>query len=403
MRILYLHQYFNTPQMSGGTRSYEMARRLVAAGHEVNMITSDRSGVLGNKWRVTNEAGIVVHWMSIPYSNRMSYARRIWAFSQFAIQSAIRTATIPADVIFATSTPLTIALPAIYASRWQNIPMVFEVRDLWPELPIAMGAIRGRIPISLARRLEKFAYDNAAAIVALSPGMKAGVERQGYPENRITVIPNSSDLDLFQVPSMVGEIFRSRYQWLDSRPLVLYAGTFGRINDVGYLVNLASAMLSVDSNIRFLAVGDGYELENIRRQAQKLAVLDTNFFLLPSLPKSEVPGLFSAATIATSLFIDRPEMWSNSANKFFDALAAGRPIAINYEGWQADLLRDSRAGLVLPANEPYKGALLLANAIHDTEWRIEAGIAASNLARMRFDRDKLAQELEAVLLRAVAA
>ena len=143
MRIVYLHQYFVTPAMSGGTRSYEMARRLVERGHEVHMITSDQSAPVGAPcWRESMESGIHVHWTPVEYHNRMSYTRRVMAFIHFAWRAGRKAVTLHGDVIFASSTPLTIALPAVYAARRSRRPMVFEVRDLWPAVPIAMGIIR---------------------------------------------------------------------------------------------------------------------------------------------------------------------------------------------------------------------------------------------------------------------
>lgn len=403
MEIVYLHQYFNTPQMPGGTRSYEMARRLVANGHKVHMVTSDRAYQDGGKdWYITREAGIIVYWLPVPYSNHMSYLERIRAFFRFAWWSAKRAASIPVDVVFATSTPLTIALPAVYAARRQKIPMVFEVRDLWPELPVAIGAIRNPILISLARLLERFAYRNATAVVSLSPGMRDGVISSGYLPERVSVIPNSCDLDLFQVSPEFGIKFRKRFEWLGNRPLVLYAGTFGRINGVGYLVQMAAAMQKIEPEICFLAVGGGHEVEKVTELAKELGVLEQNFYLLPSLPKEEMPALFSAATVSTSLFIDLPEMWANSANKFFDALAAGKPVAINYGGWQAALLQETGAGVVLPPLDYDNAARMLVDFIHDPERLQRAGVAAHLLAHERFNRDKLATELEQVLLDAVS-
>src|SRR5690554_854503 len=132
MKVIYLHQYFNTPEMSGGTRSYEMARRMVAAGHEVHMVTSYREQDANRKgWFLTEEAGINVHWYPVPYSNHMGFVQRIKAFIAFALAARKKSVELDGDIIFATSTPLTIALPAVPASRKKKIPMVFEVRDLW--------------------------------------------------------------------------------------------------------------------------------------------------------------------------------------------------------------------------------------------------------------------------------
>lgn len=110
-----------------------------------------------------------------------------------------------------------------------------------------------------------------------------------------------------------------------------------------------------------------------------------------------MPSLLSAATISTSLVINLPELWNNSANKFFDSLAAGRPIMINHEGWQADLIREKGAGLVVPPNNATKSAVMLHDFLSNTEKIEKAGQAAFHLARTRFDRDDLAQNLLAVL------
>lgn len=403
MKILYLHQYFNTPSMSGGTRSYEMARRLVAQGHEVHMITSRRDNDgQGGGWEVTDVEGIHVHWLPVPYSNRMSYSRRIRAFFSFAAKSALRAAAVGGDIVFATSTPLTIAVPAVYAARRCKIPMVFEVRDLWPELPIAIGALRGNVSIALARSLERFAYRNSKAIVALSPGMRDGVVETGYPAAQVTVIPNSCDLDIFRVPENMGDAFRQRYAWLQDRPLVVYSGTLGKINGVAYLAEVAAAAKSLDPEVRFLVIGEGAELELVTQTARDLGVLDENFFLLPPLPKREIPAVLSAADLATSLFVPLPEMWANSANKFFDALASGTPICINYRGWQEALLLERGAGLVLDPLDAPEAARQIVAVLHDPEWLRNAGLAAGKLAEEEFSRDRLAETLERVLLDAVA-
>lgn len=401
MRIAYLHQYFNTPDMSGGTRSYEMARRLVARGHQVNMVTSWRVNDSRRGWFETEEAGIRVHWLPVPYSNHMSYPQRIRAFLRFAWGAARRAASLPADVVFATSTPLTIALPAVYAARRRKVPMVFEVRDLWPELPIAVGAIKHPALIALARWLERFAYRHSAQIVSLSPGMKEGVVQAGYPAERVHVIPNSADLELFTVSADKAKAFRWKFEWLQDRPLVVYAGTLGRINGVDYLARLAAAVQPLNPDIRFLVIGDGAEQEKVLTTAQQMGVYGRNFFMLPSMPKSQMPTVLAASDIATSVVINLPELWANSANKFFDALAAGKPVAINHLGWQADLLRETGAGIVLDASDVHKAAAELIDFIQDKRRLATAGIAARRLAEERFDRDHLAKQLEHMLRLAI--
>ncbi|WP_224367203.1 glycosyltransferase family 4 protein [Hyalangium versicolor] len=403
MKIIYLHQYFNTPSMHGGTRSYELARRLVGMGHEVHMVTSDTQPSPGAKgWRVSNESGIRVHWLPVPYSNSMQYTDRMRAFGHFAVNSAHRATQLTGDVVFATSTPLTIAVPGIFASRWNRKPMVFEVRDLWPAIPIAVGALKSRPAIVAAQMLERAAYAGAAHIVALSPGMKAGVEAAGVSSEKITVIPNLCDPERFQVPTSAGAEFRQKYSWLGDRPMVLYAGTLGLVNGVDYLVRIAADMVKRDPEVRFVIMGQGREESTLHTLADRLGVRERNLFFLPSVPKAEVPKVLSAATIATSLFTDVPGMQDNSANKFFDALAAGRPLALNYGGWQAELVEQEQFGLCLPSKDPTAASELLANRLRDPQWLADAGARARQLGQERFSADTAARRLSAVLQQVVA-
>ena len=398
MKIIYLHQYFNTPKMPGGTRSYEMARRFVAAGHEVHMITSRREYIVDSRgWLEEFIDGIHVHWLAVPYSNKMDFKARVLAFLKFAVASTIKACKVGGDVIFATSTPLTIALPAVYAAKRLRKPMVFEVRDLWPELPIAVGVLQNPILKIGGRWLEKFAYKHAEHVVALSIGMKKGIVKSGYPPEKIAVIPNSCDINFFRGSQNEGQAFLDTHSELQGGPLVLYAGTLGLINGVGYLVDIACAMLLIDPAVRFLIVGDGKEQTQIEEKAAIAGVLEKNLWMMPSVPKSEMPNLLSAATVAISLFINLPEMWNNSANKFFDALAAGRSIMINHEGWQANLIREAGAGLVVPPTDAVQSARMLHNFLSNPDQIKKAGQAALHLAKTRFDIDDLANNLLTVL------
>jgi glycosyltransferase involved in cell wall biosynthesis len=401
MRIIYLHQYFNAPDMSGGTRSYEIARRLIAAGHEVDMVTSWKQPTDHQTWFRTEVSGIRVHWLPVHYSNHMSYRARLGAFSKFALAASAYVRRLQADVIFATSTPLTIAVPAVVGARRLRVPMVFEVRDLWPELPIAIGALQNPLTRWAARKLELFAYANAARIVALSPGMAEGIARTGYDAEQIEIVPNASDLDLFKRDEQLGREFRRTFGLAEDGIVVGYAGTLGRINGVGYLAELA-AQLKHDARFSFVVIGDGQERAEIEARARSLAVLGRNFFMLPKQPKNKMPAAFAAFDIATSLFLPIPEMESNSANKFFDALASSCCVAINYGGWHAELLRESGAGFRLSTNIP-QAACELQQLMGDRQQLLTCGRNARQLAEERFSRDKLASRVEAILTNVVSA
>lgn len=401
MRIIYLHQYFNTPEMSGSTRSYEVGRRLVNAGHTVDIVTSWQEPTSQKGWFTSDIAGMNVHWLPVPYSNHMNFAQRIAAFFKFALRAGNRAASIGGDVVFATSTPLTISLPGTYAARRLGVPMVFEVRDLWPELPIAVGALNNPLLKWAARALEQFSYANSAAIVALSPGMAEGVARAGFPPEKITIVPNGSDLDSFRRDDVRGRAFRAGIGIAPEKILVAYVGTLGRINGVSYLVRLAAA-LAEDTRFSFLTVGDGQERDQVAALARSEGVLNRNFRMLPKVAKTDVPALLSAVDISTSLFLPIPQMEANSANKFFDALAAGCCVAINYGGWHAQLLQETQAGVRLEADPRLAAAALMRLA--DQPGQIATlGRNARRLAEDRFSRDDLAAKIHAVLANAVGA
>ena len=383
--------------MSGGTRSFEFARRLAAAGHEVNVITADVDRTRERESGPEHIDGIHVHWLPVAYSNQMSYLLRIVAFFKFAFLAAKQARRVGGDVVFATSTPLTIAIPGVIASRALKIPMVFEVRDLWPEMPIAIGALRNPVTKFMARTLERFAYRNSEHIIALSPGMADGVAGAGYPREQISVIPNGCDIDLLQFDANARDRFLQEHPYLTTAPLVVYGGTLGRINGVGYLVDIAFASRGLGLGVNFLIVGNGYERQAIEDKARQLGVLGENIWIIPPVSKIDMAAVLSAADLATSLVIDLPELWKNSANKFFDALASGTPIAINHQGWQAGLLEKSGAGIVLPAVNAQEAARQIAELVCDEVKLASAANAAKQLAVDLFDRERLAAEFINIL------
>ena len=393
MNILYLHQYFNTPSMPGSTRSYEFAKRLVARGDTVYMVTTNWQGK--SKLSFTNESGINVYWAPIPYANKMNFLRRIWAYLGYVWFTFIIGHKLNYDLIIASSTPLTIAIPALWLKRVKRAKMIFEVRDLWPQLPIAIGALKSPIMIKIAQFLEKKTYAGSEKVIALSIGMNS-VLKERVPSNKISVVTNLSDRKNFKVSDQKGINFRKNYPGISNHPLIVYTGVFGRVNGVIYLVEIAKEIQKINPNVRFLLTGDGFEKEKIQKQSIKYNLLNKILFMEKYLPKNEMPDILSAATITTSFFIDLPEMGHNSANKFFDGLAAGKPIMINYGGWQADLLKESGAGFIIPQNNSSQAAKILNDVLTNDETLNQMKKASRQLSH-QFDVNTNFQKFEAVI------
>ena len=399
MKIIYLHQYFNTNEMPGSTRSFELSKRLVQNGHKVYLITSKRDDYQLQKNGWTKENGIDVYWTPVSYSNKMGFLRRIFSFLLFSIKSLKVALSIDADIIYATSTPLTIAIPAIIYSKLKSKPMIFEVRDLWPEIPIAVGALKSPFTRFLALYLEKLAYKNSKTIIALSDGMRSGIIKKGYPANKINVITNLSNTRAYEEIDKnkdYGIRIRNYYpEPLDK--LVIYTGAFGHVNDVNYLIKIAGALKNINNKIKFIIAGEGVEQQNIYSTSKELGVLNSSVFIIDPLEKSKIPLLYSKASIVSSLFINLEELWNNSANKFFDGLAAGKPIMINYSGWQRSLLEKYNAGFYVPFDDCLKGAEILNKIVNNNDLSNNMGHAAKKLANEYFAIDAQYPKFEKTL------
>lgn len=360
----------------------------------MHIVTASREGHPESSETVEN---FTVHWLPARYSQLMSYKERLQAFFLFAVRSAKAARALRGDIVFATSTPLTVAIPGIVATMFRKRPLVFEVRDLWPDVPIAMGALNSKLAKILARTLEKVTYRYSSHIVALSPDMRDAITSKGVDGGKVSVIPNAADNDLFINHVNAGHRFRSEHEWLGNRKLVLYCGTLGRVNDVSYMARLAAATWASDETVRFLVVGKGNDEERVRETAQALGVYNKNFFMMGPVPKTEVPAIFAAADVSMSTVAPIPLLSANSANKVFDTFASGTPLAINHEGWLADLLRDTGAGLVLESSSPRLASKQLLDFLDSPEKVQSASRNAKKLGTEKFDRQKLADQLAEIL------
>ncbi len=401
MKIVYLHQYYNGPNMSGSTRSYEFCQRLADAGHEVHVVTTSRNKAYKEaKWKITNDAGVTIHWYPVHYNNNMGFLNRVRAFLNFSLLSTFKLISLKPNLCFATSTPLTIAIPAILGRFLARVPYVFEVRDLWPEVPIAMGVIRNPIVKALAIFLEWSAYRYSAHVVALSPGMAEGVRaRCKQVANRVTVIPNSSDIDLFE-RTKANYPSTTNLPWLpkalQGRQFILYPGTLGKVNDIPYLVKLASKLGRLQHSVPILIVGNGAEKSKAIDLSRRLGILDEQIFFLPAVSKLQIPDIFHQASMIISTTLAIESLYANSANKFFDSLAAGKPICVNYGGWQAELITEHKLGVAL-SRDTEEAANQLANFLNNPTAIKNAKRKTKMLAETEFSRDKHFKCLQQIL------
>lgn len=353
MKLLYLHQYFKFPNESGGTRSYDLATGFLNCGHNVEILTStsDQMYRTDERWFKIEKKGLIVHYIYLPYKNEMSYSTRTKVFIKFLWFSTLKLLSLKGDAVLATSTPLTIGVPALIKKWIQKTPFIFETRDVWPEAVIAIGAIRSKLIQKFLYFLEHLIYKNASAIVPLSIDMKESITSR-YPElvfKKIEVIENISDINRFQKGFNSKKSFLMKKIGFKPRFTILYAGAFGRVNGLDYVIELASKLFFFDPKIVFVLIGNGVEKNSILKKVTDKDLLNKNIFILESVPKQDLPQIYYESDMGSSFVIPIKELWSNSANKFFDTLAAGKPILINYEGWQKEVIKKTNIGYGLPS------------------------------------------------------
>src|SRR5690606_27721917 len=255
------------------------------------------SGFLDKKWKVEFVNGVKINYLYLPYDNSFSSIKRIYIFILFLWHSLIKLIKTDGDLVLATSTPLTIGIPAIIKKLAHKTPYVFEVRDVWPEAVIAIGAIRNFLVKKCLFWLEEVIYRRSVAIVPLSSDMQESIITR-FPQfeakTRI-VIENISEVTRFQSDSK-DSIWE---QVLGTMPRfsVLYAGTFGKVNGVHKIVELAEKTYRLDDKIIYVLVGAGSEKESVISLAEEKNVLGRNVFILDPVSKGELPLWYNSASM----------------------------------------------------------------------------------------------------------
>ncbi|WP_404229463.1 glycosyltransferase family 4 protein [Acinetobacter venetianus] len=395
MKILYFHQHFSTPKGSAGIRSYAMAQSLIRNGHQVTMVCGSfgagQTGLTqpfdkGMRRGVVD--GIDIIEFELHYSNALSFLKRILIFLSFAFKSIKVALTEQYDVVFATTTPLTAGIPGIFAKWFRRKPFVFEVRDLWPELPKAMGVIKNPIVLWMMSVLEWTSYHSADRLVGLSPGIVDGIIKRGIAPEKVASIPNGCDLDIF-----ASEHQAWRPEGVQPTDLMaIFTGTHGLANGLNAVLDAAVELKKRQrTDIKLVLVGDGMQKKALLERAAELQ-LDNVIFHDP-VNKAKLAGLMASADIGLQILANVPAFYyGTSPNKFFDYISAGLPVLNNYPGWLAELITKEQCGFAVPPENPQAFADALEQAANQREQLIEMGVNGQQVAREQFNRSILSQK-----------
>jgi glycosyltransferase involved in cell wall biosynthesis len=402
VRVLYIDSKFATPRKSAPTRAYAFARHLVERGHEVTMIgrdpgwlVADGNGKRGGLVSREHVDGIDVVWLNVPYRNDYSKYRRIAAYGGFMAAATVAAAVLPRhDVVYASSIPLTIGVPGVAASTLKRAPFVFELQDVWPAVPVGLGVLTSPREIAAAEALERALYRRSVRIVVCSERQKELLVERDVPAAKVVVVPNFADVDLFR-PGVVDPGWRASLG-LDDKFVAVYTGGMGRSSGIQQLFDAAVALHDRgERGIALVAYGRGSERARLERDARERSLRNIHF---PDIvPRDRIPGIVGSADATLTLFAPYKVLEQNSPNKFFDGLAAAKPVVVNVDGWLRGIVEDNEAGLYVPAGDGDALADALVELARDPERRARMGANGRSVAERDFARDLLADRVADLL------
>jgi len=375
-----------------------MAKSLIEHGHQVTMVCGSgfmaRTGLIGepvNGIRRGIVDDIDVIKINLEYSNYDSLTKRALIFLKYAFKSIFIAWQEKYDVLFATSTPLTAGIPGIVMRIMKpGKRFVFEVRDLWPELPKAMGVVSNPFVLFGMAILEKISYAAMHGGVALSPGIRKGMLKGADANKDIAMIPNGCNLDIFK-PGKTDNISSSKLlaELPEDSFRCIFTGAHGIANGLEAVLDAASVLKEKGrTDIYLLFVGDGKLKPGLKQKAFEREL--NNCIFIDPIPNAQLAELLKQCHVGMMIFDNVPAFYyGTSPNKFFDYISSGLPILNNYHGWLKEIITQNQCGVaVLPENPEAFANALIELADHP-EKRKEMGINARKLAISQFARQDL--------------
>jgi glycosyltransferase involved in cell wall biosynthesis len=401
MKILFLSHYFPPEINAPASRTFEHCREWVRAGHVVTVVTCVPNhprgrvydGYRNRLFQRQQIEGINVIRLWTYLSANEGFLGRTLNYVSYMLACVLAVPFMPkVDLVISTSPQFFNGLAGYFVSRMKRIPWVLEIRDLWPDSILAVGAIKNRYLIAVLRWLEHFAYRKATRIVPVTDAFAAYMRDAGVAREKIVVIKNGVELDLFRRTTS-GAGMRIRYG-LQGKIVAAYFGTHGMAHHLETILEAAQLLKEQDS-IHFVMVGDGAERERLMSQRNSMGL--ENVLMLDQQPKEAMPELWAMADISLVL-LRRTELFKSVIpSKIFEAMGMGIPIVLGVEGEARTLVETAGAGIAI---EP-ENARALADAImvlaEDAARRASIAECASTFVRQHFDRKVLAARYTAMM------
>ncbi len=404
MRILYLSQYFPPEVGATQTRAYEMARNLVLAGHQVTIITevpNHPKGIIppeyrGKLYERTVLEGIEVIRVWVKTSPTKNFRTRMAFYLSYMVNGVLAGLLLARgayDAIYATSPPLFVGGAALGLSFLRRIPLIFEVRDLWPESAVAMGELNNSKAIALAEWLERACYRRSQRIVVVTQGIHRRLIERGYPPNKLAFIPNGANTALFQYQPEEGRVLREALG-LQDKFVVIYAGIHGLAQGLETVIETA-AQLAAQNDIHFLFVGEGPVKAQIINRAKERCLNNITFH--PEVPREAMPAFLSAANVALVPLRHLEVFQGALPSKMFDAWACQCPTLVSIDGEARQLLIEAQAGLFVDPENSQALATTILQLKNDPSACRQMGVNGRRAVLENYSRQAQARQLANLL------
>jgi glycosyltransferase involved in cell wall biosynthesis len=398
MHILLVHQYFlNTGEAhAGGSRWNQMSRFFADRGHQVTVLAGTINYLTGKKLpqykgklvvREEDGPGVTVYRCYVSDSYNKSFVGRFWAYISFALSTLWASIRISRpDVMICTSPPLTVGLTGwLIRRRFPGLPMIFEVRDLWPESAIDTGVLTNPRLIKMGFALERLCYRESTWINVLTPASyDVLLERKNIRKERMSMLPNAADLDIFQ-PGPRNNWVRDKYG-IGDRFLVIYMGGLGVANHVIQFVEAAREF--TDDSVRFMIIGDGMQRQMLEKRAREWGL--TNVIFTGTRPKTEVVDICRAADVCCAVLKKLDTFKTVYPNKVFDYMATAKPVVVAIDGAARKLVEDAGCGFFVEPENPRQLAETVKRLLADPALRERLGKRGYGFVCENFDRRKIA-------------
>lgn len=401
MRILLLHQYFLEEDDPGGSRWNEMTKTWTAQGHKVTVIAGmmhanglEKRAEYKGKYFVEKKQGAVsVHRTHVSESYNNGFLGRLWGYFSFMFSSlwaGLFKVKGKYDVVIVTSPPLFVGISGYLISRFKKAPMVFEIRDLWPESAIDTGVLTNKWVIKMAYAVEKFIYKKAKLINVLTPAFYNTLrDKKHISESKLIMIPNAADFSLSEeiVSSFDRTEFRKQHD-LDGHFVITYVGAHGVANHLEQVLEAGKAL--EDTNVLFLLIGQGMEKARLMKLAEKMAVKNVRF--IDSVPKKEVFKYILASEMGASVLKRVDTFKTVYSNKTFDYFSCKKPILMAIDGVSRDLVEAAKAGTYVEPENTSEYNHIIREYLNNPQRLDEEGESGYQYAKQNFDREVLANK-----------